>query len=456
MHKRWIVISTFLLIASLFLGACSTGNASGIDLEVNQTLVALALTQTAVAESTEPPSEPMAETPTEAVAEAAAEEPTPAEHTPTIAPIVHNQTPGEPGYISRWFNDTNSSSNAGAKSVSGGDDFVANLFERPFTAEDMVYRPYLDITRAEITSDNTFIYVNILVDGESPEGGLPANYGVEVDWDRNGRGDLLVTAQSPTPGQWDIAGVRVFKDSNHDVGGSSIMRPDSAYGGNSYETVLFSTDVLEDPDLAWARWTSGSSPTVTIAFKKSLIESGGTFVWGVWAADSLLDPAMLDLHDHFTQTEAGSPYASHASYPIATIAQVDNTCRETYGFDAASPIPGLCYVPKVEPTLAPTTPAVGTITGSVFYDDNRNGSRDSGESAFTYGITITLHADSCSNPAISTTSDYNFAFSDLAAGSYCVKATNDGGSISTTPTQFNVVVTPGGAIYVEFGFFVLG
>ena len=73
---------------------------------------------------------------------------------------------------------------------------------------------------------------------------------------------------------------------------------------------------------------------------------------GVWAADSLLEPGMIDLHDHYTLDEAGSPYQAHAEYPLAALNLVDNTCRETYGFDATTPIAGLCYSPP-EPTTEP-------------------------------------------------------------------------------------------------------
>ena len=31
----------------------------------------------------------------------------------------------------------------------GGDDYVANLYERPFTEEEMIYRPDIDINKAE-------------------------------------------------------------------------------------------------------------------------------------------------------------------------------------------------------------------------------------------------------------------------------------------------------------------
>ena len=380
--------------------------------------------------------------------------------TPTIenTAIAHAITPGEPGYITKWFYDTNAGNSASSGGVTGGDDYVANLYERPFTESDMIYRPDLDIIKTEITSDSNFIYTNIILNGENPDGGLPGIYGIEIDWDRNGRGDLLVTAQNPITNDWSIEGVSVFKDANHDVGGASIMRPDSSYSGDSYETVLLSSDIIDDPDLAWARYTPGNSPTVTLAFKKTLIEGGGTFVWGVWAAESLLTPDNLDLHDHITQADAGSPYPSHSDYPLAALNLVDNTCRETYGFDATSPIPGLCYIPEQptpEPTSTPTerptsAPIPGTITGVAFDDYNNNSARDAGEPETVYSVTITIHQDSCSNPPINSTTAKTFSFSGLTPGAYCVKISG-GGPLNNANPQ-NVNISSGGTAYILFAF----
>ncbi len=142
--------------------------------------------------------------------------------------------------------------------MTGGDDFVANLYERPFTETEMVYRPDVDIKKAEISSDDTFYYVIITLSGEHPDGGLQAAYGVEIDEDRDGRGDLLVVADNPTSTSWSIDGVSIHRDSNNDVGGSSIMRPDSGYAGDGYDQVVFSKDMLDDPDAAWARMSTGT------------------------------------------------------------------------------------------------------------------------------------------------------------------------------------------------------
>ena len=472
MKKLLAYIINFILLIALCLTACtSAANTETSDEDpVVQTLVALSLTQTAMAEqqeiiqtdaeATEPPVD---EPSTEEVAETQAPQET-AEPTE----ISHTLIPGEPGWISKWFYDTDTSKTASGAYVNGGDDFVANLWERPFTDTEMVYRSDIDIIKTEISQDSNFHYVTIYLHDTHPDGGLPASYGVEMDTDKDGRGDLLIIVQNPTSATWDIAGVSVYKDTNNDIGGMTIMRPDTNYNGDGYDQVVFSNIVLDDPDAAWAR-VDTNTPSVSFAYKKTLLEGATTFVWGVWSAESLLDPAMLDLHDHFTQNEAGSPYKSHSTYPLKGINLVDNTCRETYGFEATVPIPGLCSVPEpptpvpptptpIPPTAEPTTPVeieTGSIYGVAFDDSNNNGVRDTGEPLSIYNVTVSLHPNACSNPSIRSASGTNlsFGFGTLTSGTYCVQIT--GGGSMTTPSSYTFDLSPGGSQYVEFGFYVV-
>lgn len=441
MKKTTVSIFSLILLLSLSLSGCnfSVNDDASSDDMVAQTLIALAFTQTAVADeviiTTEAPPEVEETTTVETEA-------------PTIE-VVHTITPGTPGWINKWFYDTDTSKGT----VTGGDDFVANLYERPFTETDMVYRPDVDINKTEMSEDGTFYYVTLYLHGEHPDGGLQSAYGIEIDTDRNGRGDLLVIADRPTSTEWDIAGVSAFKDPNKNVGGSAIMRPDTAYSGDGYEQTVFSMALLDDPDAAWARVTTDTPPSVTIAFKKSLISGFGTFVWGVWAADSLLDPALIDLHDNFTQAEAGSPYATHSTYPLKALNLVDNTCRETYGFEADVPIPGLCVQPEIRPTATSTTAAPGSIYAAAIDDLNNNGIAEFGEPLTVNRVIINLYQGSCSGTLIATTMNKEETFTNLAPGAYCV--TIIGGGTMTSPNSFNVDLPAGGHIQVFFLFQVV-
>ena len=447
MKKSFVLMTSLTLMLSLILTGCHFPTAG--DSDVEQTVEEIATEEHEVEETTE---------------EVVEKEETAEETVEETVEVTHTITPGEPGWVYKWFYDTDSSKTAASGYVTMGDDFVANLYERPFTESEMVYRPDIDIYKTEISSDDNFYYVAITLNDVHPDGGLQGIYGVEIDSDKDGRGDLLVLVDHPSATAWDIAGVSVHTDLNHDVGGSTIMRPDAGYGGDGYENVVFASDVLDDPDTAFARVVLGDPPSITLAFKKSLVNAS-TFVWGVWAADSLLDPALIDIHDNFTDAEAGSPYQSHSNYPLAAVNLVDNTCRETFGFDADVPIPGLCYIPEEEPTpeptpkptatKEPTVPPLGDIHGVVFVDKNNDGDRDSGEPlATTSSFTVSLHSGSCSSAPIQSTTNSTFSFTGLVAGDYCVEITT--GVLCTTPKQYNINLPAGGSKYKEFGFIYIG
>lgn len=454
MKKVLFSFTAMLILVSLSLSACNIlGGGDEETDELAQTLIAIAFTQTALAEIPELPTE--TPVPTETEPPPIIEEVEVPEVTIAPTEITHLVRPGNPGWINKYFYDTDSSRNADRGAVTGGDDYTANLYERPFTEGDMVYRPDIDIIKTEMSEDATFYYVTIYLYGFHPEGGLQAAYGIEIDEDRDGRGDLLVIVDRPSSADWDITGVSVWKDSNNDVGGTRILRPDTGYTGNSYDQEIFSINVLDDPDTAWARVSTGSPASVTLAFKKSLL-SRDTFVWGVWAADALLDPTLFDHHDHFTQEEAGSPYSSHSTYPLRALNLIDNTCRETYKFEATTPIPGLCYVPAPPtPTLTPTytatpEPEYGNITGVAFDDMNNNGQRDAGEPTTIYDVTITLRTNSCTGSIMDTTTSKTFNFAPLTPGSYCVSI-NVAGPM-TTPNQYLVTLAANETKFLEFGF----
>jgi len=117
-----------------------------------------------------------------------------AEATATVE-VKHTTIPGKPGWVSQWWLDISSKSTAGQKRAYGGDYLNQNLLERPFTAEEMVYRPDVDLERVELSQDPTFYYFMLQLSGLSPDTNrLSAYYGVELDIDRDGRGDLLLWA----------------------------------------------------------------------------------------------------------------------------------------------------------------------------------------------------------------------------------------------------------------------
>ncbi len=265
--------------------------------------------------------------------------------------VVHTTFPGEPGWVSQWWIDTGSASTAGQKRASGGDIFNQNMLERPFTANEMAYRPDVDLKRVEISKDETFYYFILHLEGVNPDTNmLSAVYGVEIDIDRDGRGDLLLWAPGDGNTAWNIADVAVYRDGNKDVGGTRPMLSDApGYSGDSYETVLFSPDRLDDPDMAWKRVAPADAGIMQLAIKKSLLGNASVFMWSAWADDGIKNPVMFDPNDFLTQSEAGSPISGAGDYPLKALYLVDNTCRLPYGFEPTGREPNVCLTSRPTP-----------------------------------------------------------------------------------------------------------
>jgi len=270
-------------------------------------------------------------------------------------PVTHKQTPGEPALaFESQIHDPDSSALAAQHRANGGENFGFDLYERPFDQSMNTYFPGLDIQNAALNRDATWIYVTITLVGQSPQGGLPGDYGVELDVNRDGRGDFLVMAAAPQS-SWSTDGVRVWQDSNHDVGGLHPIQSDAPKNGDGYETALFDQGQGSDPDLAWARLSPKDPKSVQIAFKRSLFNDANPFLWGAWTMDpGMLHADWFDYNDHFTQTEAGSPLVELTHYyPLKALYEVDDTCRWAVGFTPNGSEPGICPVP---PTPAPPAP----------------------------------------------------------------------------------------------------
>ncbi len=236
------------------------------------------------------------------------------------------------------------SATAGAQGYTvTGDNYLRNRFERPFTPQEMVYRPDLDILRGDLTFDDAWLYFLFTLEGPSPtSGGFPGTYAVELDTDVDGRGDWLIMAQGPVGTDWSTDGVQVWLDANDDVGGQQVMTAEGpTQEGDGYETLVFDQGLGDDPDAAWARL--GSSAQVQVAVKRDLINDI-SFLWALWADDGLKDPARFDYHDRYSEEQAGSPLRDSPLRPLKEVALVDNTCRMYYGFTPTGSEPGLCAV----------------------------------------------------------------------------------------------------------------
>ena len=90
------------------------------------------------------------------------------------------------------------------------------------------------------------------------------------------------------------------------MGGSSAVVPDSKIG-DGFDKILFSTDKLDDPDMAWKRVDPSDGHNVQLAVKISAIDKS-RFFWRAWADAGVADPAKFDYNDSYSESQAGSPY----------------------------------------------------------------------------------------------------------------------------------------------------
>ena len=264
--------------------------------------------------------------------EQAAEEPAPV---PTDTPMIptptlaHITLPGQPG-SSVWLAEASSKAYA-SEGRSVADAFFKMQLERPFTSQAMEYHGYLDVKRAELSVTSPFIYVTIFIE-ETPPAAVNANYGIEFDTDQDGRGDWLVYGLAPAGTDWTVAGVRVYHDTNNDVGGPTPLEDDGPLTTlDGYDEMLFNQGYeTTDPDMAWIRRDPNNADRVQLAVKYSVIASANTFLWGVWADAGPVEPAWFDYNDHYSSAQAGSPLSNSPEYPLNELAMVDNTCRWSY------------------------------------------------------------------------------------------------------------------------------
>ncbi len=299
---------------------------------------------TVVVEATQAPAEilPPTETPNPPTAEP------PIEPTATIS---HLSTPASITKNGAIIYDVTSKDTGPEGRAPYGDSYDINRLERPFD-QDMVYNPDLDIVTFNLLEDKEWYYVSIELVGFDPNNTIGIQYGLELDLDRDGFGDYVIIGKPPFTPAWSADNVQVYKDENHNTGGLSGAKSDAPFPGDGYEKLIFNGGIGDDPDLAFVRINAGRRATVQFAFKKSL--SGDKFMMGVIADAGFRDVGMLDYVDRFTRAEAGSPVRDIKDFPLKKLFNVDNSCREAFGFIAGGFEPQLC--PRDEPTPKPGTP----------------------------------------------------------------------------------------------------
>ncbi len=353
LRKKVLSVLTAVLVVLLAVLACSAPIG-------NTRVVTVVVTQVIPPDSGVSPAEslPAPDVPTSTESSTATPEPP----TATVT-VAHVSRPGNFAAGGPYMWDSDSSVTASQNRPQGGEYFDNNLYERPFNAGTQdTYFPQIDILKSALLNGSPWVYASITLKGTSPTSGqLDAAYALELDINRDGRGDYLIVVNNPATGDWSTDGVQVWHDSNYDVGGYTPVRSDPPQRGNGYDDLLFDQGQGADPDLAWARVSSDKPNEVWFAFKPALINSAQQFMWGAWAQNGGMHPDWLDYNDHFTHDQAGSPLPGVSQYPLKDLAEVDNTCRWAIGFTPTGSEPGICPLPATATPVPPTETQRPTI-----------------------------------------------------------------------------------------------
>lgn len=286
---------------------------------------------------------------------------------PTVEAIPVEETPSQsdwplpgdfPEKLDRTLEDSKCNTTASEKKATQGDLFLNNLFERPFTSQEMIYQPDLDITTVDFGPGEGFYYFTIHLYGPNNQGGgLQALYGIEFDRTLSGRGDLLVTVNNPGR-EWSIEGVKIFTDDNRDVGGPKPIVADAGFKGSGYETVF----EMDSDKNAFARIDPEDGNAVQFAVSFPLIGAVDQFLWGAWADNGLMDPTKFDYNDTMGPSAAGSPILGE-DYPLKDLYSLDNTCRLPFGLEQTGLVPGMCKI-GVQKTTCKCTQYYTFVFGS--------------------------------------------------------------------------------------------
>jgi hypothetical protein len=338
--KQLFIFIALLLVISIACGVSldTGGKEAGAASEVEQTLQAVYAQYTLEAMNAANSNPPVA----------SEQAPAAVQEAPAPTDIPHTTIPGNPGSPDQEKDDIDTSNTAGQK-IALGDSFRLGNFERPFTMDVMDYKKENDLLNIELSEDDDFYIFSLEIVGPGDEGFLSASYGIEFDSDLDGRGDVLLWAKGGDHPDWTIDDVLVLRDSNNDVGGSRPVLPDNDEG-SGYDEVLFSKEVLNDPDAAWQRISPSSGSVIQLAIKKGMV-GGSRFFWKAWADSGLADPAKFDYNDTMSEEQAGSPNENNNLYPINQLNLMDSTCWVAYKYEASGKELGGCY--QLKPTTVP-------------------------------------------------------------------------------------------------------
>lgn len=247
--------------------------------------------------------------------------------------------PGEPQGSAQVIHDQTCASTASAKKAPGGDEYTIGRFERPFDC-NMVYQPALDIVKAELFRPS-YGWVYFRISLETAPAPPPAVYGIELDLNIDGRGDYLIQAAAPATNQWSESGIKMWWDSDGDVGGQVINRSDpKGYKGSGFESLKIDAASKKNSGQVWSRLIDSG---LEIALNEDWVGGAqGKFTWKPYTDGNPFPTSQYDLNDYYLFDQAGSPIVGDREYPLKAVCALDNTCRGLSGLTPSGSEQGVC------------------------------------------------------------------------------------------------------------------
>lgn len=332
------VLFAVVIVFLLVLAACSSSDQKQLTSEPTLTFLPL--------DSETPTSEPSTEVVVETSDLVDATQEVATENPEEGVVIIHQIIPGEPSYAKdQKINDCSTGERIalGATTLigSGCDNWNRGKLERPADAVNGNYSPSADIVRANMGSDQVWLFGKIEL-YQSASGNIPEELsaGFELDTDLDSRGEYLILASGIESIEWTTEGVQVWQDVNGDVGGTKPHSPDGS-AGDGFETLVFDSGVGDDADLAWVRIDQFNRSNIEFAFKPSLVPENKLFAWWTWAALGKINPQKMEMID---------------SQIDDTLWEIDNTCGWIFNGKPTNMLVNICdfVVPTATPSPTPT------------------------------------------------------------------------------------------------------
>jgi hypothetical protein len=229
----------------------------------------------------------------------------------------------------------------------GCDSYDPDLLERPvtqFPGDDLSkYFAWVDIDTAWAGQDADWIYVGIGIRGLKDGNTMDAKPFFEIDFDEDGRGDLIVLHEGgKNPDDFDGSftsatakpneKLSAFTDTDDSVGGADPNAGDGPGGqGDGYDTETWKTGDTPDDGCAVRQIIRASGfPRFDFACQKSVVgDPGGNFAFRATINRGSNDFANFTLNDTYDAAAYGSPYSANANYTSSNSYEMDNTLWST-------------------------------------------------------------------------------------------------------------------------------